>query len=63
MGIIRAQPDKNEANADQIKRVQVELYVERMEFVPGLKTMASGATETPNRGTTPTPTTTSDRPS
>ena len=34
MGIFRAQPDKGEANADQIKRVQVELYVERMEFVP-----------------------------
>jgi hypothetical protein len=31
-GIVRIAPEKWEANADQIKRVQVELYVERMEF-------------------------------
>ncbi len=32
IGIIRVQSDKAEANADQIKRVEVELYVERMVF-------------------------------
>jgi hypothetical protein len=32
MGIFRMQPDKAETNADQIKRVHVEMYVERMEF-------------------------------
>lgn len=35
LGIFRIQPDKAEANADQIKRVQVEMYVERMEFLYG----------------------------
>ncbi len=62
MGIIRAQPEKGEANADQIRRVQVELYVERMEFLPGLKTIASGSTETSTSGTTSTPATTSPAP-
>lgn len=33
MGIVSIVPDEAEANADQIRRVQVELYVERMEFV------------------------------
>ena len=46
MGIIRAQSEKGEANADTVKRVQVELYVERMEFVPGSKGIASGSTVT-----------------
>jgi hypothetical protein len=32
MGIFRIQPDKAQANADQIKRLTVELYVERMTF-------------------------------
>jgi hypothetical protein len=32
MGIFRIQPDKAQANADQIKRITVELYVERMTF-------------------------------
>jgi phage tail-like protein len=48
MGIIRVQAEKGEANADAIKRIQVELYVERMEFVPGANVIASGVTETPN---------------
>jgi len=62
MGIIRAQPEKGEANADQIRRIQVELYVERMEFVPGTAVTASGSTETSTSGTTSTPTTTSPAP-
>jgi len=32
MGIYKITPDKSEANADQIKRVSVELYCERMEL-------------------------------
>jgi hypothetical protein len=32
MGIFRFQPDKTQANTDQIKRLTVELYVERMKF-------------------------------
>jgi hypothetical protein len=32
MGIFRIQPDKAQANADQIKRLTVELYVEKMTF-------------------------------
>ena len=32
MGIFRIQPDKIQANADQIKRLTVELYVESMTF-------------------------------
>jgi hypothetical protein len=35
MGIFSIQNDKAEANADQIKRVTAELYVERMEFEVG----------------------------
>jgi len=35
LGIFRLQPDKAEANADQIKRIEVELYVERMELLYG----------------------------
>jgi hypothetical protein len=34
MGICSLKPEKAEANADQIRRVEAELYVERMEFVP-----------------------------
>jgi hypothetical protein len=32
MGIFRIQPDKAQANADQIKRLTIELYVEKMTF-------------------------------
>jgi hypothetical protein len=32
MGIFRIQPDKAQANADQIKRLTIELYVERMTY-------------------------------
>jgi hypothetical protein len=32
IGIFRIQPDKAQANADQIKRLTVELYVEQMTF-------------------------------
>ena len=63
MGIIRARSDKGEANADQIKRVQVELYVEKMEFVFGKNVIASDPTESPDGGVALTPTTASDRPS
>lgn len=35
VGIFSMQPAKAEANADQIKRVEVELYVERMELLFG----------------------------
>jgi phage tail-like protein len=62
MGIIRVQPEKSEANADTIKRMQVELYVERMEFVPGPKGIASGSTGTPDGGASSTPATTSSTP-
>jgi hypothetical protein len=49
MGIFRIQTQKAEA-ADTVKRVQAELYVERMEFLPG--PAAGGTTSTP---TTPVP--------
>jgi len=42
MGIFSIQPDKAEANADQVKRVVVELYVERMEFLGGKAVEAAG---------------------
>jgi hypothetical protein len=32
MGIFRIQPDKAQANTDQIKRLTIELYVERMTY-------------------------------
>jgi phage tail-like protein len=35
LGIFRLQPAKAEANADQIKKVEVEMYVERMELLYG----------------------------
>jgi len=35
MGIFRIQSEKGEANADQIRRLEVEMYVERMEFQYG----------------------------
>jgi phage tail-like protein len=35
LGIFRVQPAKAEANSDQIKRVEVEMYVERMELESG----------------------------
>jgi hypothetical protein len=50
MGIIRVQPDVAEANADAIRRMVAELYVERMEFEYLNK--AVGAEEP---GTTPAP--------
>jgi hypothetical protein len=62
MGIFRLQVEKAEANADQIKRVQAELYVERMEFLLGPAAVASGSTETSTSGTTSTPATTSPAP-
>jgi hypothetical protein len=61
MGIFRLQPEKAEANADTIKRVQVELYVERMEFIYK-NAIASDPTENSNDGMTLVAATTSDRP-
>lgn len=62
MGIFRLQADKSEANADPIKRVQAELYVERMEFLPGPTVRASGSPQTSTSGTTSTPATTTTAP-
>jgi len=45
MGIFSLVPDKAEANADQIKRVTAELYVERMEFL--YKEEAAAPSSTP----------------
>jgi len=39
MGIFKLSPDKSEANADQIKRVTAELYVEEMAFEYGNATI------------------------
>jgi hypothetical protein len=61
MGIFRLQPENAEANADTIKRVQAELYVERMEFI-WKNVIASDPTETPNGGVALTPTPTSPAP-
>ncbi len=55
MGIFRVDTDRAEGNADQMKRVQVELYVERMEFLPGGKAVSSGAAGTSAGGTTSPP--------
>ncbi len=57
MGIYRIQPDKAEANADTIKRVTVEMYVERMEFEYVGGVAQSGTTETPTPPATTTPAT------
>lgn len=60
MGICSLVPDKAEANADQIKRVTVELYVERMEFLFGDKAgpaPSSAPASTPSSTPTPAPTT------
>ena len=48
MGIFRLRPEKAEANADQIKRMQVELYVERMTFEYGKAAIASAMPEAQN---------------
>jgi hypothetical protein len=48
IGIFRMEPEKAEANADQIKRVQVEMYVERMTFAYVGKLLASAAPEALN---------------
>jgi phage tail-like protein len=61
MGIFRLQPEKAEAGGEQIKRLQAELYVERMEFVPGANVIASGSTENPDDGMTLVAATTSGR--
>jgi phage tail-like protein len=55
MGIFRVQPDKSEANADQIKRMQVELYVERMEFEYAPKEGSAGATGAKPAAVAPVP--------
>jgi phage tail-like protein len=47
LGIFRLQPDKAEANADQVKRVTAEMYVERMEFLYGEDTGGTSAPATP----------------
>ncbi len=62
MGIFSLKSEKAEANSDALKRVQVELYVERMEFVPGQTGIAADSTETPNSGVTSTPATTAPAP-
>ena len=62
MGIYLVQADKSEANAEQLKRVQVELYVERMEFLPEGKGVGPGSTAASNSGTTSPPKTTSPTP-
>ncbi|NLH43212.1 MAG: hypothetical protein GX448_15335 [Planctomycetes bacterium] len=53
MGIFSIGADKTEANADQIRRVTAELYVERMEFEAGGEGAEPGST-----GTTTPPATT-----
>jgi len=53
MGICSLRNDKAEANADQIKRVTAELYVERMEFEAG----GEGGEPASTGGTTPPATT------
>jgi phage tail-like protein len=50
LGIFTLQPEKAEANADQIKKVEVELYVERMELLYGEDT---GGTSPATAPTTP----------
>ena len=56
LGIFRVQPPKTEANADQLARVQVEMYVERMEFEFVAAGSGSGSTETKPGEAAPTPT-------
>jgi hypothetical protein len=46
MGIFFVQPEKSDANADTIKRLTVEMYVERMEFEYAPADGSSGATGT-----------------
>ena len=55
MGIFRLQPDKAEANADQIKRMTAELYVERMEFEYGQDQGGTSPAPAKPAGTTPAP--------
>ena len=49
LGIFSAQPDQSEVNADATRRMQVELYVERMEFLPEGKAV-TGPKATSNSG-------------
>jgi hypothetical protein len=53
MGICRMQPDKSESGADQVKRVTVELYVERMDFEYAGGEIGSGSTGTTPPATAP----------
>jgi hypothetical protein len=62
LGIFLVQPDKSEANAEQTKRVQVELYVERMEFLPEGKAVGPAPKGTATSGTTSAPKTTPPAP-
>ena len=55
LGIFRVQPQKTEANADAIKRVEVEMYVERMEFEVMPAGSGTGSTETKPGEVAPTP--------
>ena len=62
MGIFWAQPDQSETNADQSRRIQVELYVERMEFWPEGKAVGPAPKAASNSGTASPPKTTSPMP-
>lgn len=53
MGILRAELDTSGAGAGQTNEVHAELYVERMEFVPGGKGGPSGTTSGPKTTLSP----------
>jgi hypothetical protein len=55
LGIFRVQSAKSEANADQIKRIEVEMYVERMEFEYASKDAPAGSTATKPAAVAPLP--------
>jgi hypothetical protein len=53
MGILRAELDTSGASAGQTNEVHAELYVERMEFLPGGKGGPSGTTSAPKTTLSP----------
>lgn len=55
LGVFRIQPDKSESGADQVRRLTVEMYVERMEFECPPATGESGSTGTTPPATPVTP--------
>jgi hypothetical protein len=62
MGILRAELETGVVSANQANVVHAELYVERMEFLPGDKGGPSGATGAAGSGTTSGPKTTLSAP-